>query len=337
MKAASDSIEFERLADSSELTREMIVDVRRGLSASPKWLPPKYFYDAHGSELFERITGLPEYYPTRTETALLEKWADEIVRDTRPDEIVEIGAGSSRKNQLLLEALEHAGGRVYVPIDVSQEALQATAAHLKERFEWLRFQGVVGDFHTDLARIPRHGRRLVCFLGSTIGNLEQTERVQFLRDVRTMLEGDEAFLLGVDLVKSRERLERAYDDSQGVTAEFNRNVLVVLNRELQGDLPVEAFEHRAHYDRNFERIEMHLVARRSVRGHYRRAKLDVSFEAGESIRTEISCKFRRERVERELALADLRLDRWIPDKAGDFALALARTTSSRLPRTSDLA
>ncbi len=320
----STRIEILSACGPDEFRRGLLRDARAGLGATPKTLPPKYFYDARGSELFEEITRLPEYYLTRVETSILERIADELVDAVRPREIVEIGAGASRKTQLLLDALGRTGGRRFVPIDVSADALQAAGERLVARYEWLEFLGVVGDFERHLAVIPRSGSRLVCFLGSTIGNLAAEERVPFLRQVRAMLREGDRFLLGVDLVKSPERLHAAYNDSRGVTAEFNRNVLAVLNRELAGDLPLEAFEHRAFYDASLERIEMRLVARRSTRARLRELSLDVAFAAGEELHTEISCKFRRATVGDALRGAGLELERWITDEADDFALAVGR-------------
>jgi len=319
------------IASDAELLRELVEDVKRGLTAVPKRLPPKYFYDARGSELFEAITRLEEYYPTRAETALLERHAVELVRAARPAEIVEIGAGVSPKNQLLLEALHENGGHVYSPIDVSEDALRITARELEARFPWLEVCCHVGDFEKDLRHLPRHGRRLVCFLGSTIGNMDEERRAAFLRAVRAMLRDDEAYLMGVDLVKPIERLERAYNDAAGVTEAFNKNVLAVLNRELDGDIPVENFDHLAFYNREQERIEMHLVSRGACSFRLPRAGLEVRFEAGERLCTEISCKFTRARVERELGRAELRLECWIGDARGDFGLVLARPARGRVP------
>jgi len=302
----------------------LAADVRAGLAARPRRIPSKYFYDERGSRLFEEITRLPEYYPTRAETALLERSAEELVALARPREIVEIGAGYSRKTQLLLDALGRHDGKRFVPIDVSEPALRAAGLRLVERYPWLEFQGIVGDFEHDLARIPRSGTRLVCFLGSTIGNFEPAERAPFLASVRAMLAPRDRFLLGIDLVKAPARLHAAYNDSRGVTADFNKNLLAVLNRELEGDLPLEAFAHRAFYDRDLERIEMRLVALRPVSAHLARLDLAVEFETGEELHTEISCKFRRETVAEDFRGAGLVLERWITDAAGDFALALGK-------------
>lgn len=318
------TVEILSLVPAEEFARQLERDARAGLAGTPKSLPPKYFYDARGSELFEEITRLPEYYLTRAETSILERVAEELVALARPREIVEIGAGYSQKTQLLLDALQKHGGKRFVPIDVSPAALESAGARLSARYPWLEFLGVVGDFERHLGAVPRSGARLVCFLGSTIGNLAIEERVPFLRSVRAMLEGQDRFLLGVDLVKAPARLHAAYNDARGVTAEFNKNVLRVLDRELGGDLDPEAFAHRAFYDARHERIEMRLVALQRVEARLERLALELCFDPGEELHTEISCKFRRETVAEAFRGAGLVLERWITDEAGDFALALGR-------------
>lgn len=318
------TVEILTLRTPADFARALAADARAGLTRAPKSLPPKYFYDARGSELFEEITRLPEYYLTRAETSILERCAGELVALARPREIVEIGAGSSRKTQLLLEALGRHGGQRFVPIDVSPAALAAAGGRLAASFPWLAVLGVVGDFEHDLARIPRSGPRLVCFLGSTIGNLAAGERVPFLRTVRAMLEGPDRFLLGVDLEKSPARLHAAYNDARGVTGDFNKNVLTVLDRELGGDLDPADFAHRAFYDPHLARIEMRLVALRRVEARLAQLELELVFEPGEELHTEISCKFRREVVAECFRGAGLVLERWITDEPGDFALALGR-------------
>ncbi len=319
------TVELLSLCGAEEFARQLERDARAGLTRTPKSLPPKYFYDAHGSELFEEITRLPEYYLTRAETSILERVADEIVALARPREIVEIGAGFSRKTQLLLDALGKHGGKRFVPIDVSPAALQSAGTRLTARYPWLEFLGVVGDFERHLAEVPRSGARLVCFLGSTIGNLEAEQRVPFLKNVRAMLEGQDRFLLGVDLIKSPARLRAAYNDARGVTAAFNKNVLVVLARELGGDLDPEAFAHRAFYDPTRARIEMRLVALQRVEARLAKLDLELAFDPGEELHTEISCKFQRESVAEAFRGAGLVLERWITDEPGDFALALGRS------------
>jgi L-histidine N-alpha-methyltransferase len=318
------SVDLLTLRSPADFGEALARDARAGLGGTPKSLPPKYFYDARGSELFEEITRLPEYYLTRAETSILERVAGELVALAQPREIVEIGAGFSRKTQLLLDALGQNGGKRFVPIDVSPDALRAAGERLSARYPWLEYLGVVGDFEHDLARVPRSGPRLVCFLGSTIGNLEAEERVPFLRAVRTMLAGQDRFLLGVDLVKPHARLHAAYNDERGVTAQFNKNVLRVLDRELGGDLDPEAFAHRAFYDVERARIEMRLVALQRVEARLSKLALELVFEPGEELHTEISCKFRREVVAECFRGAGLVLERWMTDEPGDFALALGR-------------
>lgn len=312
-----------RLSPQADRAEQLAADVRAGLGATPKWLPPKYFYDARGSELFEEITRLPEYYLTRAEREILEGITDGLAERLRPAELVELGSGSSRKTRLLLEAMHrHRGGRRYAPLDVSADALEGAAAALTSSYPWLEFEGFVGDFTADLPRVPRHGRRLLAFLGSTIGNLDPGERAALLDAVAAALRPDDRFLLGVDLVKDPKVLQAAYDDAAGVTAEFNRNMLRVLNRELDAGIPVEAFEHVAVYDADQARIEMRLRALRDLTVVFPTLQLKVSFAAGEELRTEISCKFTRVGVERELATAGLRLESWHTDAARRFACAV---------------
>lgn len=318
------------LDDSGDFRRTLEADVRAGLGSTPKWLPPKYFYDDRGSELFERITRLPEYYVTRAETALLEDHAHELVNGLGVQELVELGSGSSRKTRLLLEAVREYGGTRYVAFDVSEDALLGAASALQEDYDWLEFTGVIGDFERHLPQIPREGPGLVAFIGSTIGNQHPDERVPFLRQVRSAMRPDDHFLLGVDLVKDVAVLEAAYDDAAGVTAEFNRNVLHVLNRELDGDFPVDAFRHRAFFDRENSWIEMRLVAERDVDVRLAAIDLEVSFAAGEELRTELSCKFTRASVERALNAAGFRMERWIQGPDAAFGLALAAPADREL-------
>jgi L-histidine N-alpha-methyltransferase len=300
-------------------------DVRDGLTATPKALPPKYFYDSRGSELFEQITKLPEYYPTRAEQSILDEVGAEIVDLVQPRELVELGPGSARKTHALLDPMCGDGlRRRYVPVDVSESAVQASAARLVDSYESLRIHGIVGDFENDLERIPRNGdRRLIAFLGGTIGNLDAAERLRMLRKLRAHLGRDDRLLVGTDLVKDRERIEAAYNDSAGVTAEFNRNILEVVNSNLDGDLDRELFDHRALYDADQEWVEMRLCAREPHTARIGAIDLDVSFEVGEHIRTEISCKFTEERLEREYHEAGLELLDLYTDREGLFALSLA--------------
>jgi len=298
-------------------------EVREGLSQAQKTLPSKYLYDGRGSELFEQITRLPEYYPTRAETEILELHAGDLIATARPEELTELGSGASRKTQLLLEAMHEAGtGDRYVAFDVSEDAIQGAAEGLAVGHPWLEVRGVIGDFEEDLAKIPRGGRRLVAFLGSTIGNLDPEARLGFLRRVAGMLEEGDTFLLGTDLVKPREILEPAYDDAAGVTADFNRNVLRVLNRELGADFPAEEFEHVARWVPELSRVELHLRCPRDLVVHFEGRDFEVPLAGGEEIRTEISTKFTRDGVIEECAAAGLELQLWETDAAGRFALSL---------------
>ncbi len=299
-------------------------DVRKGLSRYPRELPPKYFYDARGSELFEQITELPEYYPSQVEQDILDASGMRIVELVRPTEIVELGPGSARKTNALLHPMLELGlGSRYIPVDVSESAVQDCAARLVARYESLAVHGVVGDFERHLDRVPRRsGRRLIAFLGGTIGNLDHPRRSALLRGLRAQLGPDDRLLIGTDMVKDRERLEAAYNDSAGVTAEFNRNMLRVINDNLEGDLDPEMFDHVAFYNEHARRIEMWLRAREDMSARIDALGMDVDFEAGEEIRTEISCKFTRDSLVREYTAADLDLIAWYTDSDGLFGLSL---------------
>ncbi|MET9226580.1 L-histidine N(alpha)-methyltransferase [Lentzea sp. NPDC003310] len=300
-------------------------DVRAGLTADPKWVSPKYFYDAVGSALFEDITRLPEYYPTRAEREVLAERASEIAATTGARSLVELGSGSSEKTRLLLSAFrEHGTLEQFVPQDVSVTALTEAAHAILADYPGLRVHGVVGDFTQHLSLLPGDSPRVVAFLGGTIGNLIPEEREKFFRTVRDVLEPGEWLLLGTDLVKDEQTLVRAYDDAQGVTAQFNRNVLNVLNREVGGDFDVEAFEHVALWNAEQEWIEMRLRATRAMTVTIADLGLTVEFAEGEELRTEVSAKFREDGVRRELDDAGFSLHRWWTDEAGRFALSLAR-------------
>ncbi|MFI1911966.1 L-histidine N(alpha)-methyltransferase [Nocardia sp. NPDC020380] len=307
-----------------DLTAGLREDVRLGLTAEPKWLPPKWFYDARGSELFEKITELPEYYPTRTERALLERVVGEIAQVAQAEILVELGAGSAAKTRLLLQALT-AGGplRTYVPQDVSGAALSASAAEVAEEFPQLNVHGVVSDFTATLDNLPRGGRRMIAFLGGTIGNLVPAERADFLRAIHDVLEPGEQLLLGAGLVIDPAVLVPAYDDAAGVTAEFNRNVLHVLNARLGANFDPEKFAHVALWDAEQEWIEMRLEATESMTVEIPELELTVQFDKGEQLRTEISAKFRREGLESELAAAGFTTERIWTDADDRFALLLA--------------
>ena len=314
--------------DPGSLTEQMAHDVRTGLGARPLTLPPKYFYDARGSDLFDQITRLPEYYPTRTERGILTERVGEIAALTGAVTLMELGSGTSEKTRLLLRALREAGTlRRFVPFDVDPAVLREAGAAVAADYPGLTVEPVLGDFEQHLDALPRGPRRLLAFLGSTIGNLDPAQRRAFYADVRSTLEPGDHFLLGTDLVKAPERLVAAYDDARGVTAEFNRNVLRVLNRELGADFDPEAFDHVAVWDAANEWIEMRLRSVRAQTVEVADLDLRVELAAREQIRTEISAKFRRERVVDELASAGLELTHWWTDPAGDFALSLSRPFS----------
>ncbi len=305
--------------------KSLAADAREGLTASPKTLPPKWFYDARGSELFERITRLPEYYPTRAEREILAARADEIAAATGARTLVELGSGSSEKTRLLLDALRRGGTLTeVVALDVSETALREAAKTLAAAYEGARVTGVVGDFTEHLSLLPGEHPRLVAFLGGTIGNFLPADRAHFLASVRDVLKPGEWLLLGTDLVKDEPTLVAAYDDAEGVTAEFNRNVLHVLNRELAADFDPADFDHVAVWDQQAEWIEMRLRARRALTAHIAALDLDVTFAEGEQVRTEVSAKFREEGVRAELTAAGFILQQWWTDEASRFALSLAR-------------
>jgi L-histidine N-alpha-methyltransferase len=308
----------------NEMARALADDVRAGLGAVPKTLPPKWFYDDRGSELFEEITRLPEYYPTRTERGILLAHARDVAELTKADTLVELGSGTSEKTRILLDALRGAGTLDrFVPFDVSEQTLRDAAAAVSREYAGVRVHAVVGDFEHHLADLPTGGTRVVAFLGSTIGNLTPAARARFLADLTATLAAGDALLLGTDLVKDVDRLVAAYDDAAGVTAEFNRNVLRVLNRELDADFEPARFQHVACFDIDAEWIEMRLRSTIAQSVSVRALDLTVEFAEGEDVRTEISAKFRREGVERELATAGLELAEWWTDPAGDFALSLS--------------
>ncbi len=309
-------------ADSA--ARALRDDVRNGLAKTPKSLPPKWFYDAVGSDLFDQITRLPEYYPTRAEAQILRVRSASIAAASGADTLVELGSGTSEKTRMLLTAMRDNGSlRRFVPFDVDSGVLESAGDALGRDYPGLEIDAVCGDFEEDLAKIPAGGRRLFVFLGSTIGNLTPGPRAEFLAALADVLDPGDSLLLGTDLVKDTERLVRAYDDSAGVTARFNRNVLAVVNRELDADFDVEAFAHVARWNVEEERIEMWLRATTPQRVGISALGLRVDFGAGEEMLTEVSCKFRPEGVERELAAAGLRRTQWWTDPAGDFGLSLA--------------
>lgn len=299
-------------------------DVSFGLCQTPKSLPPKWFYDDAGSELFDRITRLPEYYPTRTEAAILKEHAPAIAELSGADTLVELGSGTSEKTRMLLSAMHARGAlRRFIPFDVDAGILQTAGAAIVAEYPGVDVDAVCGDFEEHLGEIPAQGTRLVAFLGSTIGNLTAAPRAEFLTRLAAVLRPGDSFLLGTDLVKDTRRLVSAYDDDAGVTAAFNRNVLAVINRELDADFDLAYFEHVAKWNAAEERIEMWLHSTRAQTVRVGALDLFVGFDAGEEMLTEVSCKFRPAGVTAELAAAGLRQTHWWTDPAGDFGLSLA--------------
>jgi len=305
-------------------TTTLHADVRDGLGSAPRTLPPKWFYDKRGSELFEQITRLPEYYPTRAEQEILTRRAPEIAALTRAATLIELGSGSSRKTRLLLDALTAAGTlRRYAPLDVSAPALREAGHAIRRDYPQLTVSATVADFETDLALPDKPGPRLLAFLGSTIGNFEPEQRGAFYRALSHTFDSDDVLLLGADLVKDPEVLVRAYDDAAGVTADFNKNVLHVLNRELGADFDPDLFEHIALWNTEFERIEMRLRSRTAHTVKIPDLGLVLDLAEGEDLRTELSCKFRRDALTAELEEGGFAVRRWWTDPAARFALILA--------------
>jgi L-histidine Nalpha-methyltransferase len=319
---------IERRLPADFLSSALRRDARAGLTATPKTLPPKWFYDAQGSALFEKITELPEYYPTRAERAILTEAADSVAALTGARTLVELGSGSSEKTRLLLDALRSAGTlRSYVPVDVSESALVLAGDALAAEYPGLDVHAVVSDFEEHLG-LPASdggasGPRLVAFLGSTIGNMVPAQRASFLGRVRSQLRPEDSFLLGTDLVKDPAVLVAAYDDTAGVTAAFNKNVLAVLNAQLGADFDLDSFDHVAAWNAEGEWIEMRLRSAASQQVRVPGIGLTAHFDEGEEMRTEVSAKFRRSGVERELADAGFAMRSWWTDPAGQFGLSLS--------------
>ena len=322
--APEESIRIDSHLDGSQ-ERSLAEDVLDGLTRPFKELPPKHFYDARGAELFDQICDLPEYYPTRAERSILERNATELAALTGAVELVELGSGTAAKTRVLLDALQTAGTlRRYVPVDVTESMVRDCAETLTEEYPGLRVHGVIGDFERHLDGVPAAiGPRIVAFLGGTVGNFQPGSRRRFLRSIGRLLGPDDHLLMGTDLVKDPDVLEAAYDDEQGVTAEFNLNVLRVLNRELDADFDPEDFDHIALFDTEHEWIEMRLRSRREHTTLVRALDLPVHFDAGEELRTEISAKFTPERLQGDLSAAGLELVRWFTDPDELFALTLS--------------
>lgn len=302
----------------------LVDDVRRGLTRHPRTLPPRWLYDDHGSALFDQITRLPEYYPFNAERAILEAHAGEIVTASGATTLVELGSGTSEKTRLLLDAFTRTGQLTrFAPVDVSEATLREAAAQIADAYPGLEVTGVVGDFTLHLAHLPRGGRRMVAFLGGTIGNLYLEERTAFLGALADLLEPGDSVLLGTDLVKSADRLVAAYNDQAGVTEEFIRNSLTVVNRELGADFDPSAFSYIPFWDAHMERIDMRLRSEVPQRVTVPGADLVLDLAVGEEIRVEISTKFRVSKIAAELEAAGLVVGRVWTDDPGDFALTLA--------------
>jgi L-histidine N-alpha-methyltransferase len=314
--------------DPQKSTREIIA----GMTQPQKRLPSKYFYDAHGSRLFDRICELPEYYLTRTELAILEANAPAIMAffDESGGDLVELGSGSNRKIKILLDAVAGPARRQlrYVPVDISESALREASQELLSSYHDLYILGIIGDFTRHLEILPP-GRKLITFLGSTIGNFAGSDRLAFLRKVAQAMNPEDRFLLGLDMLKPPEVIEAAYNDSEGVTAEFNKNILRNLNRRLKADFAIADFDHQAFFVKEKHRVEMHLRATRQTAAHLADLDLAVSCRPGETIHTEISQKFSREQAHREFRLAGLVPTRWFTDPAGWFSLVMLQKAPGR--------
>ena len=302
-----------------------VAELRRGLEVRPRHIPSRYFYDEQGSRLFDEICELPEYYQTRTERRILEHVAREIVLHSGATELLELGSGMSTKTRVLLDAMQQAGQLDrYLPFDVSREIVHEVAEQLVDEYPGLRVHAVIGDFSVDLPKVPDAHHRLVAFLGGTIGNFHPNEAVYFLRDVALGMHRGDHLLLGVDLIKAPDRLEAAYNDSAGITAAFNRNILRVVTRTLGGDFDPERFRHRAFYDRENNWIEMRLVSTRKQTVWIQQLDKTLYFSEGEEMRTELSVKYDRPRAEALLEMSGFELVDWFTDDEDLFGLILAR-------------
>ena len=324
MRNSTDApVTVRRLSPPADHRAELAADVRSGLAETPKQIPSKYFYDARGSWLFEEITKLPEYYLTSIETEILVEQGRDILTSTDPDEMIELGSGASEKTRVLLDAmLEVSHGRRYVPIDISQAAIESAVKQLCTDYPTLAIDGMVGDYDEDLIHVPRRGSRLITFLGSTIGNLKSAERVVFFRRIAEMLDPGDHFLLGADLVKDVDTMVAAYNDSAGVTAEFTQNILTVINRELDADFDVETFIHRPVWNESGSCMEAWLEASQDAHITIAALDIEVDVKAGEMLHTEVSCKFTRETLEAELSEAGMTITEWHTDTRGWYALPL---------------
>lgn len=308
---------------------QALMELKLGLGETPRRIPTRFLYDELGSQLFEKITDLDEYYLTRAERSLLRRHSDEIQQITDCDELVELGAGSATKTRLLLDAMQEAGRLgLYIPFDVSETEVRRVAEELVDEYPGLQVHGIVADFLHHLGAIPTGGNRLVLLLGSTIGNFNRDSAVDFLGRICAQMESCDHLLLGVDLIKDVARIEAAYNDRLGITAHFNRNILRVVNRAAGADFDVDGFSHRATYNRDFHRMELYLVAKRSMTVRLDAIDTIVDFDQGDAVLTEISSKYSPEMVDSMLQQAGLQTARWFEHPEGSFALALARRTEA---------
>jgi len=301
-------------------------DVFEGLSACPKTLAPKYFYDAHGSRLFDQICDTKEYYPTRIEDALLASSAMKIMESARPAHIIELGSGVSKKTRHLLDACEHLNLSIdYHPVDICGEIIEQAGLHLSKTYEWLNIKGVVADYCEDMTTLPDHDEpRLFVFLGGTFGNFHEHEAKQFLEQLKSIMRPDDRFLLGFDRIKDHDVLNLAYNDCAGLTASFNRNVLAVINRELSANFDLGAFEHDAWFNEKESRIEMHLRSTKLQKVFIDSIKLDVEFAEGETILTEISRKFTPDHIETLLQKSGMKVTDHFQPASNYFSLVMAQ-------------
>ncbi len=316
---------IENYLDPAWIQRALRADVAKGLTLSPKELPPKWFYDDRGSDLFDQITRLPDYYPTRREREILIREMDVIAECSGADTVVELGSGTSEKTRIVLDALAAVDRLArYVPFDNSEAPLLQAANTLAQHYEGLEVHGVVGDFEHHLEHIPAGGCRMFVMLGGTIGNFLPTARQKFLAAVSDTMQTGDALLMGFDLIKDHDRLLAAYNDPSGVTADFNRNMLSVINQRLDADFVLEQFEHEAVFNDDEECIEMWLRAAKAQQVTIKELNMQVDFAVGESMRTEVSVKFRPENIGTQLGEVGLSVEKLWTDTQGDFALSLSR-------------
>jgi len=324
MTTRLDRFTIERLSETADFDAQLLRDVKKGLTSTPKTLPSIYFYDDHGSDLFDQITELPEYYLNRLETEILEEHADELIERFRPCELMEIGAGFARKTRILLSAMHRSGlGDAYVPIDVSDATLKHAGIALTDTYEWLTVRAYVGDFGTDLHRVPRGGNRIVAFFGSTLGNLSPAGRPAFLAEMAASVFDGDVLLLGVDLIKDEATMVAAYDDSRGISAAFNKNILTVINRTLGANLPLDAFDHETAFFPDSGCMKQSLRANRDVTATLGSDGTVIEFAKGEAVHTEWSCKFTVDGISAELTTSGLTVTDVLTDSRDHFALIVA--------------